>query len=54
MCHQIGSVTGECDEDTGVCECLPGVGGDKCDQCLSNHYGMTREGCKGEWRQMRF
>ena len=49
MCHSIGSVTGECDEDTGDCVCLPGVGGTKCNQCLPNHYGMTREGCKGKF-----
>ena len=47
QCHPLGSDdAGKCDEDTGVCTCLPGVGGDKCDSCLDNHYGMDGNGCK--------
>ena len=46
-CDPIGSSTGACDEDSGQCECLPGVTGQRCDQCLPNHYGLNKAGCAG-------
>lgn len=44
-CHSIGATTGKCDQDTGTCDCLPGVTGQHCDQCRPNHYKLSREGC---------
>jgi coxsackievirus/adenovirus receptor len=44
-CNPLGSVSLECEQATGRCECQPGVTGDKCDTCLPNHYGFSDTGC---------
>ena len=38
-CSTAGSLSAECDDVTGVCVCRANVTGDKCDSCLSQHYG---------------
>lgn len=43
-CHPLGSRTTQCN-DYGVCECQPGVTGEKCDQCLPNYYNLSATGC---------
>lgn len=43
-CSVVGSYSEQCNSD-GVCTCKPGVGGDKCDQCLPGYYGLTEAGC---------
>ena len=50
-CDLVGTVdpgTGVllCDRHSGQCQCKPGVTGRKCDQCLPNHWGFSRDGCK--------
>lgn len=38
-CNRIGSYSNACDEN-GQCRCLPGVGGKKCDHCMSGFWGL--------------
>lgn len=45
-CHALGSTSGQCDIQTGQCECQPGVTGRHCDTCEGNHFGFGSEGCK--------
>ena len=41
-----GSVTTQCNEVSGVCECKAGVVGESCDQCADLHYGFQESGCR--------
>ncbi|KAF0028671.1 hypothetical protein F2P81_019758 [Scophthalmus maximus] len=43
---QSGSSSESCDED-GRCQCVVGVGGDKCDHCSRGYYGFHGIGCTG-------
>ena len=47
-CDLIGSKSDVCDPDTGACDCLPGVTGIACGQCLPLHYGFLESppGCQ--------
>uniref|UniRef100_A0A915PPS5 Agrin n=1 Tax=Setaria digitata TaxID=48799 RepID=A0A915PPS5_9BILA len=38
-CNRIGSYNNSCDQ-RGQCRCLPGVGGQKCDHCMSGFWGL--------------
>lgn len=50
MCEcGLGSVTPQCDLQTGHCECQPGVQGSKCDQCQHGHWNLGPSGCQGEY-----
>ncbi|XP_050347435.1 agrin-like [Nymphalis io] len=42
-CHRLGSVSEQCDE-SGQCQCRPGVGGEKCDRCEPGYWGLPRIG----------
>ncbi|XP_039761430.1 agrin-like isoform X2 [Pararge aegeria] len=42
-CHRLGSVSEQCD-DSGQCQCRPGVGGQKCDRCEPGYWGLPRIG----------
>ncbi|CAG9581467.1 unnamed protein product [Danaus chrysippus] len=42
-CHRLGSVSEMCDE-SGQCQCRPGVGGHKCDRCEPGYWGLPRIG----------
>ncbi|XP_021120891.1 laminin subunit alpha-1 isoform X2 [Heterocephalus glaber] len=39
-CHEQGSLSGVCHRETGRCDCRPHVTGQRCDQCLPDHYGL--------------
>ena len=38
-CNLAGSVSLQCDRDTGKCQCKQGMIGDKCDQCAQDTSG---------------
>lgn len=44
----IGSESQQCDLFTGVCTCMPGVEGEKCDKCQAGHWNYGPSGCEGE------
>ena len=48
-CNQTGSLSAECDQDTGVCSCKPGVSGRACNECAAGHYGFSSSGCRGAY-----
>ena len=45
-CSSPGSVSMECNQLSGQCECGDGVGGRTCDQCLPDHWGLGASGCE--------
>lgn len=46
-CDEKGSISSVCDGNSGKCTCLPGVGGDKCDQCRPQHFNLQAgSGCE--------
>lgn len=45
-CNPIGSTNGQCDIETGQCECQPGVTGQHCERCEVNFFGFSSSGCK--------
>uniref|UniRef100_A0A3B5MY42 Laminin EGF-like domain-containing protein n=1 Tax=Xiphophorus couchianus TaxID=32473 RepID=A0A3B5MY42_9TELE len=46
-CNPIGSTSGDCDIDSGQCECQPGVAGQHCDRCEVNFFGTGQgQGCR--------
>lgn len=47
-CDSTGSVKSSCDDISGQCYCKPGVGGPRCDSCLSGFYGFSDNGCQGK------
>lgn len=45
-CDPIGSLSLDCDPETGECKCKPGVTGPRCSQCKDEYYGFSEQGCK--------
>ena len=46
-CNLTGSRNRSCSGSEGVCACLPGVAGNKCDRCLPQHFGYDDgSGCR--------
>ena len=45
-CNTDGSISSVCDPVTGTCECKPGVGGIRCDECMDGYFGFSDEGCQ--------
>ncbi|CAB3365946.1 Hypothetical predicted protein [Cloeon dipterum] len=42
-CNKLGSYSeDQCDEDSGQCDCRPGVGGEKCDRCEAGYWGLLK------------
>ena len=44
----LGSVTPQCGLRTGLCDCQPGVQGDKCDRCMPGHWNLGPNGCQSK------
>eukprot|EP00105_Crassostrea_gigas_P027037 XP_011448233.1 PREDICTED: agrin isoform X6 [Crassostrea gigas] len=42
-CYRAGSRQMTCDPKTKACDCLPGVGGQKCDKCKPGYWGLNPE-----------
>lgn len=40
-CGVKGSKSSVCDNISGLCDCLPNVSGQRCDQCTSGHWNIT-------------
>ena len=54
-CNPAGSVSLQCNRDTGKCQCKPGVIGDKCDMCDADTAGNMPHcevcgGCYYQWK----
>ena len=54
-CNPAGSVSLQCNRDTGKCQCKPGVIGDKCDMCDADTSGKMPHcemcgGCYYQWK----
>ncbi|KAM5222010.1 laminin subunit alpha-1 [Ctenodactylus gundi] len=46
-CHENGSLTEMCHQESGLCDCRPHVTGRQCDRCLPGYYGLNTElGCR--------
>lgn len=49
VCYLLGTIGNEgCDKTTGDCNCKRLVTGERCDQCLPEHWGLSedQDGCK--------
>ncbi len=47
-CHCDYSSATTCDPMTGYCQCLPGVTGPKCDQCMNRYVRLPNKTCTGQ------
>ena len=45
-CNSTGSFSETCDTQTELCQCKPGVGGARCDQCLPGYFAFSETGCQ--------
>ena len=45
-CNVIGSENNICDPITSNCQCRPGVGGIRCDTCISGFHSFSTSGCQ--------
>lgn len=41
-----GAVSLQCDEQSGLCICKPGVKGASCNTCQEQHFGFSQTGCR--------
>lgn len=46
QCDEDGAQGSTCDQLTGQCTCRAGVGGLRCNLCLTGYYGFGNTGCK--------
>ncbi|XP_058795433.1 laminin subunit beta-1 isoform X2 [Phymastichus coffea] len=44
-CDVVGSVSDRCNPYDGTCECKPGFGGRRCNECQANYYGNPNVQC---------
>lgn len=49
-CNTNGSSDTFCDTETGQCPCKMGIEGLKCDECMDGYFGLSIDGCEGEYR----
>ena len=47
-CNPQGSVSAVCDSSSGVCSCVTGIMGEKCDEC-EPRYAVVDGQCQCEW-----
>lgn len=47
-CDRTGSLSTECDNLGGQCQCKPNVIGRRCDRCAPGTYAFGPGGCTGE------
>lgn len=49
-CDEVGSLNSSvpCDVSNGTCDCLPGVSGRQCDQCMDMFHNFSSNGCIGK------
>lgn len=40
-CNPEGSATQQCNQTTGHCNCMLGIGGEKCDSCARGYLGKA-------------
>lgn len=45
-CNVNGSLSSVCHTSTGACQCKPGIGGVRCDECLDGYFDFSEDGCK--------
>ncbi|GMR36101.1 hypothetical protein PMAYCL1PPCAC_06296 [Pristionchus mayeri] len=44
-CSVFGSSRSDCEQSSGVCECMPGVCGERCTSCIADDHILTSRGC---------
>ncbi|GMS83831.1 hypothetical protein PENTCL1PPCAC_6006 [Pristionchus entomophagus] len=44
-CSVFGSSRADCEQSSGVCECKPGVRGERCTSCITEGHILTPRGC---------
>lgn len=49
MCDNEGSLSPQCNEFDGQCQCIAGRGGKRCDQCPDLYYGDPVVQCFGKY-----
>lgn len=48
-CNINGSSDTFCDTENGQCPCKMGIEGLKCDTCMDTYFGLSTDGCEGEY-----
>lgn len=52
-CNPEGSLSANCDNVTGVCDCISNVVNDKCDACAVSVRAQARVCCKNHWTNLQ-
>lgn len=50
-CNKYGIISDECHEETGQCNCKPGITGKDCSICENKNHILTENGCTGMYRE---